>query len=559
MGYAPREALLPSFAAWVIGASWWWASVESARLAGPFYSRPVSTGDEFDEHNHEFVLGFPEDDDEPERPQRRSKKRGGRSKRKAQRAEESHENHEDIYATDIFDNLAKWGLAEKTDAQPRAEKKHGKKGGKAKAKEEPEVIIAAKEEEDDSDEDLFLHSAFATHRKPQMLFAGDEEDKANDDAQDDLMYHVRAGAVRVNGEHFDVTSREEALQTARLPEYHPEDELSVGAEDDDGDEVGPEEESADGEHYDEADASSTSDSHGAESSNHDSAEEPPPASGDAAPQVSTMHFGEHGTERFRCFFKHSEAGPISPWHDIPLSATSSRADMFMMVTENPRMTRLQQRMVMRERMNPMALVMDMGEVVRFAEPTLWNLGFLPQTWLDPQQVDPDIGIRGSGGPVEVLEIGRNEHARGEVTEVRVLGAIPMVEYGTLRWKVIVVDVKDPLAELFKPAFNSGAWEPELLDAIYEWFGHTGLNGGTILDFVPQRTALSVVVEAHAAWRRLRSGDAEQSGSWVGAQQQQQQARRARRTSSGARSAVLRKLLEGAREPGLREPLAGVSQ
>lgn len=75
------------------------------------------------------------------------------------------------------------------------------------------------------------------------------------------------------------------------------------------------------------------------------------------------------------------------------------------------------------------LLMADGEVLEYGRPVFWNYGFLPQTWADPEQVGVETGLIGSSGPVEVIEIGSRHHERGEITAVRVLGALPMAELG----------------------------------------------------------------------------------------------------------------------------------
>ena len=36
---------------------------------------------------------------------------------------------------------------------------------------------------------------------------------------------------------------------------------------------------------------------------------------------------------------------------------------------------------------------------------IWNYGAIPQTWEDPEHIDPDTKCRGDGDPVDVIEIG----------------------------------------------------------------------------------------------------------------------------------------------------------
>jgi Inorganic pyrophosphatase len=42
---------------------------------------------------------------------------------------------------------------------------------------------------------------------------------------------------------------------------------------------------------------------------------------------------------------------------------------------------------------------------------IWNYGAIPQTWEDPDHVDPDTKCKGDGDPIDVIEIGiSNSHS-----------------------------------------------------------------------------------------------------------------------------------------------------
>ena len=36
---------------------------------------------------------------------------------------------------------------------------------------------------------------------------------------------------------------------------------------------------------------------------------------------------------------------------------------------------------------------------------IWNYGAIPQTWEDPEHIDPDTKCQGDGDPIDVIEIG----------------------------------------------------------------------------------------------------------------------------------------------------------
>ncbi len=53
---------------------------------------------------------------------------------------------------------------------------------------------------------------------------------------------------------------------------------------------------------------------------------------------------------------------------------------------------------------------------------------------------------GDNDPIDVLEIGERTAGVGEIMTVKVLGVLGMIDDGETDWKVIAIDVNDPLAE-----------------------------------------------------------------------------------------------------------------
>ena len=76
---------------------------------------------------------------------------------------------------------------------------------------------------------------------------------------------------------------------------------------------------------------------------------------------------------------------------------------------------------------------------------LWNYGAFPQTWEDPNAKHPETGANGDDDPLDVCEIGEAVGYTGQVKQVKVLGIMALLDEGETDWKVLVVDVNDPLA------------------------------------------------------------------------------------------------------------------
>ena len=81
---------------------------------------------------------------------------------------------------------------------------------------------------------------------------------------------------------------------------------------------------------------------------------------------------------------------------------------------------------------------------------IWNYGCFPQTWEDPTFFHPDTKAKGDNDPLDVIEIGELVGYTGQVKQVKALGVMALLDEGETDWKVIVIDINDPLA----PKVNS---------------------------------------------------------------------------------------------------------
>lgn len=68
-----------------------------------------------------------------------------------------------------------------------------------------------------------------------------------------------------------------------------------------------------------------------------------------------------------------------------------------------------------------------------------------------------------------MEIGYRVAKRGEVIQVKVLGTVALIDEGETDWKIITIDVNDPLAEKMNDIGDVDKYFPGLLRATVEWF------------------------------------------------------------------------------------------
>lgn len=208
--------------------------------------------------------------------------------------------------------------------------------------------------------------------------------------------------------------------------------------------------------------------------------------------------------------------PISPFHDIPLFANPEQT-ILNMVVEIPRWTNAKLEISKDELLNPIKQDIKKGKLrfVRNCFPHkgyLWNYGAFPQTWEDPNVVHPETKAKGDNDPLDVCEIGELVGYVGQVKQVKVLGVMALLDEEETDWKVIVIDVNDPLAPKLNDVEDVERHLPGLLRATNEWFRIYKIPDGkpenqfAFTGECKNKTyAMDVVRECNEAWEKLITG------------------------------------------------------
>ncbi|XP_031845108.1 inorganic pyrophosphatase Nurf-38 isoform X1 [Nomia melanderi] len=236
---------------------------------------------------------------------------------------------------------------------------------------------------------------------------------------------------------------------------------------------------------------------------------------------TTVERGALNSSDYRVYFKNN-AGPISPMHDIPLYADEANK-IVNMIVEIPRWTNAKMEINLKETLNPIKQDIKKGKLRYVANcfphhGYIWNYGALPQTWENPEVLDEATGYKGDNDPIDVLEIGYRVAKRGEVLKVKVLGAVALIDEGETDWKIIVIDVNDPLAEQMNDVADIEKHYPGLMKATIEWFkiykipdgkpeNQFAFNG----EAKPKDFALHIVEEVHQHWQNLIKREAPAGG------------------------------------------------
>ncbi|KAJ3126524.1 Inorganic pyrophosphatase [Nowakowskiella sp. JEL0407] len=218
----------------------------------------------------------------------------------------------------------------------------------------------------------------------------------------------------------------------------------------------------------------------------------------------------------RVFFENQDGKVVSPFHDIPLYANAEKT-LFNFVVEIPRWSNAKLEISKDEPFNPIKQDTKKGKL-RFVKNVfphhgyIWNYGALPQTWEDPTHVHPDTKAVGDNDPLDAVEIGETVGYTGQVKQVKILGTMALLDEGETDWKLIVIDVNDPLAPKLNDIEDVEKHLPGLLRATNEWFriykipdGKPENNFAFNGEAKNKKYALEVVQETHEAWKKLITG------------------------------------------------------
>jgi len=200
--------------------------------------------------------------------------------------------------------------------------------------------------------------------------------------------------------------------------------------------------------------------------------------------------------------------PISPFHDIPVWVDNSKY-IANFVVEIPRGTHAKLEINTKTLLNPIKQDVKDGKLRFIHDPYPFNYGAFSQTWENPSLLNPDTNAKGDNDPLDVVDIGGRLGVTGEVRQVKVLGVWAMIDAGETDWKVLAIDVTDPLADQLHTEEDLHRLVQDRIDAAFTFLTNykipdgKGPNkfafDGKLLD---REFAIKVIDETHAEWRAL---------------------------------------------------------
>lgn len=238
-------------------------------------------------------------------------------------------------------------------------------------------------------------------------------------------------------------------------------------------------------------------------------------------QYTVRKVGAPNTLQYRLFIE-KDGRPVSAFHDIPLYANSEKT-ILNMIVEVPRWTNAKLEISKEEKLNPILQDTKKGKLrfVRNCFPHhgyIHNYGAFPQTWEDPNLMHPETKARGDNDPLDVCEIGEAVGYAGQVKQVKVLGAMALLDEGETDWKIVAIDVNDPLASKLHDIEDVERHLPGLLRATNEWFRIYKIPDGKAENQFAftgecknKKYAEDVVRECNEAWEKLVGGKVDPNG------------------------------------------------
>jgi len=207
---------------------------------------------------------------------------------------------------------------------------------------------------------------------------------------------------------------------------------------------------------------------------------------------------------------------ISPFHDIPLLA-NEKDKIYNMVVEIPRWTSTKFEINKNKKLNPISYDLKKNNL-RYVPNCfpyhgyLWNYGAIPQTWENPTKLDKDTQTYGDNDPLDIIEIGQTIAKQAEVKQVKILGVMAYIDEGETDWKLIGIDINDPLASKLDDIESIKKHCPGFIENTRRWFEIYKIPDGKKRnmfafngEFKNKEYAHNVIKEAHLEWKKLITG------------------------------------------------------
>jgi len=128
---------------------------------------------------------------------------------------------------------------------------------------------------------------------------------------------------------------------------------------------------------------------------------------------------------------------------------------------------------------------------------------------NPGVVHPDTNAKGDNDPLDAVELSSTSGKTGDVRQVKILGTYAMIDEGETDWKILVIDVNDPVAAKLNDADDIEKVLPGKLKEVFEFLRDYKKPDGkpeNLFAFGGQLKnrafALKVIEETYKEWHKL---------------------------------------------------------
>ncbi|KAL2796002.1 inorganic pyrophosphatase [Aspergillus keveii] len=232
--------------------------------------------------------------------------------------------------------------------------------------------------------------------------------------------------------------------------------------------------------------------------------------------LSLRTVGGRNTLEWRVWLEQN-GSPISFWHDVPLYPNEANKQIINFVVEIPRWTDGKIEIKRDEPLNPI-FHDERDGLPRYVE-SVWPhksypflYGSIPQTWESPNFEHDFTNEPGDNDPMDLFDIGQDGGYTGQVKQVKILGALAPNDGGETDWKVLGIDVNDPIAEFVNNFSDVEKYRPGLIQSYRDWFTYYKVARGDDVipivgeSYVNSTFATAVVEQSHGYWLDLIKGE-----------------------------------------------------
>lgn len=207
---------------------------------------------------------------------------------------------------------------------------------------------------------------------------------------------------------------------------------------------------------------------------------------------------------------------LSPFHGVKLYPIKNNNRVVNMIVEIPQGTQEKIEINKDKILNPLTYDIKDNKIRRIeyrAKYSKFNgypfhYGAFPQTWENSTIKDKRTGYYGDNDPVDCFDISDISRNTGDVTTVKILGAIAMIDDNETDWKLVSINTKDPNAKCYNELIDLPYKIVEqIIDFLTNYKVLEGKKKNKFADKMlwNSQESYEILEELHEEWQNLING------------------------------------------------------